>query len=111
MHVTRAVLAILLGTLAVHHPVFWPGTAGGAAIATGQDYRTTKGFVTAKANSTLTILAGNNRVLVVITNNTRVFGQRDSFTGIVPNDVVRVEERTEGSRLLADRIELTLFTF
>jgi len=106
MHLSRAVSALLVGTLVVLHFVSWSGPADAAPAIQG--YRTTKGFVTAKADNTLTILAGDSRVTVVSTANTLVLGQRDSFAGIALNDVVRVEGRADGSRLLADRIEVIL---
>jgi hypothetical protein len=106
MHLSRAVSALLVGTLVVLHLLCWSGTASAAPAL--QAYRVTKGFVAAKADNTLTILAGNTRVTVVTTSTTRVLGQRDSFAAIVLNDVVRVEGRADGSRLLADRIEVIL---
>jgi hypothetical protein len=106
MHLSRAVSALLVGTLVVLHFVCWSGTASAAPAL--QAYRVTKGFVTAKADNMLTILAGDSRVTVVSTTTTRVLGQRDSFAGIALNDVVRVEGRADGNRILAERIEVIL---
>lgn len=108
MHNTRILSVLLLGTLAVLHPAW---SSGMAMAAVGQDYMAAKGFVTAKTAGSLTVLASDGRVLVVITNNTRVVGQRDSFARIVSNDVVRAEgRRTASNRLLADRIEVVFAT-
>ncbi len=108
MHSTRILSVLLLGTLAVLQPGWSSGTA---SAAVGQDYLAAKGFVTAKTAGSLTVLTSDGRVLVVITNHTRVLGRRGSFSNIVPNDVVRAEgRRTAGNRLLADRIEVVFAT-
>ncbi|MGQ0550701.1 MAG: hypothetical protein ACT4PY_13640 [Armatimonadota bacterium] len=97
---------ILVGVLAVLHVAWFSAEA--SAAAAGQDYLTAKGFVTAKNGTTLTLLANNRQLPVVTTSTTRVLGQRDSFTAVVPNDVVRAEGRMVGNRLIADRVEVVL---
>lgn len=60
----------------------------------------------ARTATLLTLLAGDRRVLVAITPETRVLGQRQRLSDIAPNDVVRAEGRwAAGDRLLAERID------
>ncbi|MGH2373398.1 MAG: hypothetical protein ACREJ4_17125 [Candidatus Methylomirabilaceae bacterium] len=106
MRVNRILSVILLSALAALYVACFSTDAGAASV--GQDYLITKGFVAAKNGMTLTLLASNRRIVVAITSNTRILGQRDSFAAIVPNDVVRAEGRMVGNRLLADRVEVVL---
>lgn len=104
MRVNPKLSVSLLALVAVLQVALFSAEASAAAV--GQDYLGAKGFVMGKTATSLTLLASDKRVMVVISNNTRVLGQRDSFAAIVPNDVVRAEGRTVGNRLLADRIEV-----
>ena len=105
MSAIRILSALLLGMVALVCVVWLPPTASAAAVSV--DYRAAKGFVTAKTDRSLTVLASNGRVLVVITNTTRILGLRGSFAEIIQNDVVRAEGRwTAANSLLADRVEV-----
>jgi hypothetical protein len=84
-----------------------PPMAAGAAV-TAQADLTAKGFVTAKTATTLTVREGGKRVVVAVTSNTRVLGERDSFDSIATNDIIRVEGRMVGNRLVAARVEVLL---
>ncbi len=106
MRVNRILSVILLSGLVALHIAWLSADVGAAAL--GQDYLTAKGFVAAKNDTTLTLLASNRRVVVMVTSSTRILGQRDSFTAIVLNDVVRAEGRLVGNRLFADRVEVVL---
>ena len=92
---------------------FWlsPMTVVGAASQSLplQNLLTRKGFVTTKAVRSMTVLEGSSAVQVVVTEKTRVTGQRDSFARIAVDDLVRIEGwKTADSNLLADRIEVLL---
>lgn len=106
MCVRRILSVVLVAGLAALH-IAWL-SAGADAAAVGQDYVIAKGFVAAKNDTTLTLLESNRRVVVTVSSNTRILGQRDSFAAIVPNDVVRAEGRMVGNRLVADRVEVVL---
>lgn len=87
------VLAILLAT-----PGFARDRLRSAAIAEAanlslalQSSQTRKGFVTARASRSMTVLAGSNTIQVVVTEKTDVAGQRNSFANVAIDDVVRVE--------------------
>ena len=104
---TRCVVSsVLLCALSVFLAGWFP--TGTHAASGGLDYSMAKGFVAAKDSTTLTLTADNKRLVVVATRATRILGRRDSFAAIVPNDVVRVEGRMAGSRLIADRVEVLL---
>lgn len=74
-----------------------------------QNLLTRKGFVTTKAERSMTVLEGSSAIQVVVTEKTQVTGQRDSFARIVVDDLVRIEVwKTADRNLLADRIEVLL---
>jgi hypothetical protein len=99
---------MLIGALLLLH-VVWPSGQSPVAGAGRQEFRAAKGFVVAKTATSLTLLAGDLRVLVAITSETRVLSQRHAFSDIAPNDVVRAEGRwTTGNRLLAERIDVVV---
>ncbi len=80
-----------------------------AAGAARPEFRAAKGFVVARTETSLTLLAGERRILVVITPETRVLGQRQTLADIALNDVVRAEGRwAAGDRLVADRVEVVI---
>lgn len=108
LHGTLTHAFAMCAMLALFH-IGWP--SGTVDAATGQDYRAAKGFVTARTATSLTVLVGDRRVVVVIGPTTRVLGRRDSFTEIAVNDVVRAEgQGTAGNRLLANRIDVVFAT-
>lgn len=70
---------------------------------------TTKGFVTAKAEGSLTILEAGTTFQVAVNKHTQVMGRRTSFQDIAINDLVRIEAGTAADNsVLASRIEVLL---
>ncbi len=70
---------------------------------------TNKGFVTAKAEGSLTILDAGSTFQVAVNKNTQVVGRRSSFQEIAINDLVRIEaSTTPDSGVVAVRIEVLL---
>jgi hypothetical protein len=104
MSAQKLPIVVVLSTLLVALLFVWSLPGAGAAVR--QSAVTTKGFVTARNRTTLTLLAGNRRLVVAVTSDTRILGQRDSFESIVPNDVVRAEGRLVGNRLTAVSVEV-----
>jgi len=108
MHRHRIRSAMALEALLLLHLVWLLGPSPVAGAAR-QEFRAAKGFVVARAETSLTLLAGERRVLVAITPETRVLGQRQRLSDIALNDVVRAEGRwAAGDRLLADRVEVVI---
>jgi ribulose kinase len=74
-----------------------------------QSSQTRKGFVTAKASRSMTVLEGSSAIEVIVTEKTNVAGQRTSFANLAIDDVVRVEgSMTAAGHLLAHRVEVIL---
>jgi uncharacterized protein DUF5666 len=68
-----------------------------------------KGFVTARASASMTVLEGRTTIQVVVTEKTEIAGQRKSFADVTVGDVVRVEgSMTADKHLLAHRVEVIL---
>ncbi|HEV8339845.1 MAG TPA: hypothetical protein VGR25_09345 [bacterium] len=87
----------------------WLSVPSPVVGAARQEFRAAKGFVVARTPTSLTLLAGERRILATITPETRVLGQRQRVSGVVLNDVVRAEGRwTAGDHLLADRVEVVI---
>ena len=108
MHPPRTQLASLLGALLLLGAAWLSGPSR-VAVAAPLQLRAVKGFVVARTATSLTLLAGDLRVLVAVTPETRVLGQRHAVSDIAPNDVVRAEGRwTTGNRLLAERIDVVV---
>jgi hypothetical protein len=97
------VLVLLLAMAATPFP--W---LPNAAAAAAPPVLTTKGFVTAKSDTTLIVREGSKRLVVAVSANTTVVGKRDSFDAIAPNDLIRAEGRMAGNRLAATRVEVLL---
>lgn len=117
MHNSRRLpgaVILLVVFLATSNPVpHWlsPMSVVGAANQSLplQNLLTRKGFVTTKAERSMTVLEGSSAIQVVVTEKTQVTGQRDSFARIVVDDLVRIEVwKTADRNLLADRIEVLL---
>lgn len=108
MSLVRMRPVMLLGAVLLLHAVLLSGPSR-VAGATGPEIRAAKGFVVARTTTSLTLLARDRRVVVVITAHTRVLGQRTAFSHIAGHDVVRAEGRwiTE-NRLLAERIDVVV---
>jgi hypothetical protein len=71
--------------------------------------QTRKGFVTARADRSMTVLEGGRTIQVVVTEKTGITGQRTSFSDVAVNDVVRVEgSMTAEGHLVAQRVEVIL---
>ncbi len=70
---------------------------------------TNKGFVTAKAEGSITILDAGTTFKVAVNKNTQVVGRRSTFQEIAINDLVRIEAGpTPDSGIVAARIEVLL---
>lgn len=99
---------MLFGAVLLLHAVLLSGPSR-VAGATGPEIRAVKGFVVARTTTSLTLLAGDRRVVVLITVDTRVLGQRTASSHITAHDVVRAEGRwTSGNRLVAERIDVVV---
>jgi uncharacterized membrane protein YjgN (DUF898 family) len=116
MHSGRRWRAILVLAILLAAPGFALDLLRSAAVAEAanlslplQSSQTRKGFVTAKASRSMTILEGSSTIQVVVTEKTDVAGQRNSFANVAIDDVVRVEgSMTADRHLLAHRVEVIL---
>lgn len=108
MRAVRMRPVMVLGAVLLIHAALLSGPSLVAGAA-GPEIRAAKGFVVARTPASLTLLTGDRRVVVVITADTRVLGQRTAFSDIAAHDVVRAEGRwTAGNRLLAERIDIVV---
>lgn len=70
---------------------------------------TNKGFVTARAEGSISILDAGTTFKVAVNKNTQVVGRRSAFQEIAINDLVRIEAApTPDSGVVAARIEVLL---
>ncbi len=101
---TAAVLQVIL-LMGATVAFFLPRSPAVAAAAS----LTNKGFVTAKAEGSLTIVEAGSAVRVAVSKDTQVVGRRSSFQDIAINDLVRIEASTTADgRVVAARIEVLL---
>jgi hypothetical protein len=111
LHAAILVLAFLLAAPGFAHDRLRSAAVAEAASLSLpiQSSQTRKGFVTAKASRSMTVLEGSRTIQVVVTEETAVTGQRNSFANVAIDDVVRVEgSMTPDRHLVAHRVEVVL---
>lgn len=78
------------------------------ALAVDKATSRLEGKVTAKTDSTLTILLSNTKksTQVTVAGTTKVTGERQAFKDVAVGDTVRIEGQTTGDLMTAERIDV-----